>query len=66
MSVPSLPFADQNRTASAPYCSINGIGVMATPRDLLIFLRSGSTMNPEIMASRQGMSLWCNAAFTMV
>ena len=41
-------------------------GVTGAPLDLDIFLRSGSTMNPEIMALCQGTSSLWSADLTMV
>ena len=53
-SVPSREDADQYRTASDPCCCRMSAGVTTLPFDFDIFLRSGSTMKPEIAASVHG------------
>ena len=53
-STPGRPDAAQYRTASVPYRSSRSIGVTAAPRDLDTFLWSGSSSQPEMMASRHG------------
>ena len=55
-SVPSLAEAAQYRTASEPCSTRRSIGVTTLPLDLLIFLRSGSRMNPLMAACRHGSS----------
>ena len=54
VSVPGRPLAAQYRTASAPCCSIDGIGVTTLPFDFDIFLRSGSRIQPEIATLAHG------------
>ena len=46
--------AARQRTASAPYWSSTSVGTKALPLDFDIFLRSGSTMKPEIIACDHG------------
>ena len=53
-SAPGRPMAARQRTASAPYCSSTSLGTKALPLDFDIFLRSGSTMKPEIIACDHG------------
>ena len=53
-SRPGRREAARHRTASVPYCSRSAIGVIALPFDLLIFLRSGSSTKPEIIACDHG------------
>ena len=53
-SRPGRPRAARQRTASAPYFSRISVGTTTLPLDFDIFLRSGSTMKPEIIAVRQG------------
>ena len=61
MSVPSRPLAAQYRIASEPCLRSESIGVTTFPRDLDIFFRSGSRIQPEIAACRQGVTpySWC-------
>ena len=54
VSVPGLPIAAQYLTASDPYSSNKSIGVTTFPFDLLIFFRSGSRIQPLILAFFQG------------
>lgn len=54
--MPGLPLADQYRTASEPCCSSSAIGVTTFPLDFDIFLRSGSRIQPDSSAVRQGSS----------
>jgi hypothetical protein len=53
-SRPGRAIAARQRTASAPNLSRICEGTTALPLDLLIFLRSGSTMKPEISACDHG------------
>jgi hypothetical protein len=53
-STPGRPIAARQRTASAPNLSTISVGTTTLPLDLLIFLRSGSTTNPEMAACDHG------------
>ena len=53
-SSPGRVIAARQRTASAPNFARISSGTIALPLDLAIFLRSGSTMNPEIIAVDHG------------
>jgi hypothetical protein len=53
-SSPGRAIAARQRTASAPNLSRISDGTTALPLDLLIFFRSGSTMNPEMSACDHG------------
>jgi hypothetical protein len=53
-SAPGRAPAARQRTASVPYRSSTSIGVVALPLDFDIFLRSGSTTKPEIVACVHG------------
>jgi hypothetical protein len=54
VSVPGRPPAAQYRTASEPNWSSRPIGVTTLPLDLLIFLRSGSRIQPDRATCRHG------------
>ena len=56
-SSPGRAMAARQRTASAPYLSRTSVGTTTLPLDFDIFLRSGSTMNPEITACDHG-AVW--------
>ena len=60
-SSPGRAVAARQRTASAPNLSRISVGTTALPLDLLICLRSGSTMKPEISACDHGTTWfsWC-------
>ena len=53
-SVPGRAMAARQRTASAPNLSRIWVGTITLPLDFDIFLRSGSTTKPEIVARCQG------------
>src|SRR5215203_2606301 len=53
-SAPGRAPAARHRTASVPYRSRTSIGVVALPFDFDIFLRSGSTTKPEMVACDHG------------
>ena len=53
-SVPGRAIAARQRTASDPYVDRISVGTIALPLDLPIFLRSGSTTKPEIVARDHG------------
>ncbi len=62
--MPGRPMAARQRTASAPYLSRMSLGTTTLPLDFDIFLRSGSTMKPEIIACDQGATWFSNSART--
>src|SRR5699024_5079461 len=53
-SSPGRAMAARQRTASEPNLSRMSVGTTTLPLDLLIFLRSGSTTNPEMVARFHG------------
>ena len=56
--------AARQRTASAPYLSRTSVGTTTLPLDFDIFLRSGSTMKPEITACDHGTAWFSKCART--
>ena len=52
--MPGRAIAARHRTASEPYLSRMSVGTTTLPLDLLIFLRSGSTTKPEMVARFHG------------
>ncbi len=66
VSTPGRPLAAQYRTPSAPWVSSSGSGVTTLPRDFDIFLRSGSSTQPEIAASVQGRQPYSSSWRTIV
>jgi hypothetical protein len=66
VSVPRRAESDQYRTASAPYWSRRCIGVTTFPLLFDIFLRSGSSTQPEMATLRQGIVRSCSQALTIV
>ena len=55
-SAPGPAPAARQRTASAPNLSRTSSGTTALPLDLLCFLRSGSSTQPEIIACDHGVT----------
>ncbi len=65
-SVPRRAEAAQYRTASEPCSSSRPIGVTTLPLDLDIFLRSGSRIQPLMVAFFQGSTLFSRCERTTV